>query len=670
MNFDKLLYGGDYCPEQWLDCPDILKQDITYMKNAGINVVTLGVFAWSVYEPNEGEYHFEWLEKIIDNLYANGISVILATPSGARPVWMAQKYEEVLRVNKDGRRNLFGGRHNHCFTSPIYREKVRKINIELAKRFANHPAVLMWHISNEYNGECHCPLCQHAFRTWLKDKYCTIDEINQKWWLTFWSHRYNSFEQIESPTELGEQDVHGLNLAWKRFVTDQTTDFLKAEIEALREGGATQPTTTNLIYNLKGINYAKLMKHVDYVSWDSYPDWHKEKCVDVAMDTGLVHDYMRCLKQKPFLLMESCPSAPNWQVVSKLKEPGLLMNSSLQAIAHGSNSVQYFQIRQGRGGFEKFHGAVIDQYGGDDTRVYREVKEIGESLDVLRELTESRVKAQAAIIYDIESRWALEDSKGPRNKGLFYHEAVMKSYQALKRYGMNVDVIDEEMPLDKYKVVVAPMMYMMRAGIEEKIRKFVTDGGILFMTYWSGIADENDLCFTGGTPHKLMDVLGLRSEEIDGMEDGDFIYVMPVLGNSLGISKEYSCNHLCELISVNGASTLMTYKNKFYAGKPALTCNNYGKGHAYYICADMEQAFYDDIYSLILQNEKISGLMKGIPENVEISSRETDAHIYIFIQNYGNETIKVEFPAGAKIVFGEASGELKGLGTVVMQLDK
>lgn len=670
MNFDKLLYGGDYCPEQWLDCPDILKQDITYMKNAGINVVTLGVFAWSVYEPDEGEYHFEWLEEIIDNLYKNGISVILATPSGARPVWMAKKYEEVLRVNKDGRRNLFGGRHNHCFTSPVYREKVRKINIELAKRFGNHPAVLMWHISNEYNGECHCPLCQNAFRTWLKDKYGTIDEINQNWWLNFWSHRYNSFEQIESPTELGEMDVHGLNLAWKRFVTDQTTDFLKAEIEALREGGATQPTTTNLIYNLKGINYSKLMKHVDYVSWDSYPDWHKEKCVDVAMDTGLVHDYMRCLKQKPFLLMESCPSAPNWQVVSKLKEPGLLMNSSLQAVAHGSNSVQYFQIRQGRGGFEKFHGAVIDQYGGDDTRVYREVKEIGEALEVLSKLTESRVEAQAAIIYDIESRWALEDSKGPRNKGLFYHEAVMKSYQALKRYGMNVDIIDEEMPLDKYKVIVAPMMYMMRAGIEEKIRKFVDNGGILIMTYWSGIADENDLCFMGGTPHKLMDVLGLRSEEIDGMEDGDLNFAMPVIGNSLGISKEYSCNHLCELVRVNSADTLMTYKNKFYAGKPALTCNNYGKGQAYYICADMEQAFYDDIYSLILQNEKISGLMKGIPENVEISSRETDAHIYIFLQNYGNETIKAEFPADAKILFGDTSGEIKGLSTVVMQLDK
>lgn len=670
MDFENLLYGGDYCPEQWLDCPDVIQQDIAYMKNAGINVVTLGVFAWSVYEPKEGEYHFEWLEEVIEHLYANKISVILATPSGARPIWMAKKYEEVLRVNKDGTRNLYGGRHNHCFTSPIYRKQVRKINMELAKKFGNHPAVLMWHISNEYNGECHCPLCQKAFRIWLKDTYGTIDEINQKWWLTFWSHRYNSFDQIESPQELGEKDVHGLNLAWKRFVTYQTTDFMKAEIQALRDGGATQPTTTNLIYNLKGINYAELMKHVDYVSWDSYPDWHKEKTVDVAMDTGMVHDYMRCLKKKPFLLMESCPSSPNWQVVSKLKEPGLLMNASLQAIAHGSNSVQYFQIRQGRGGFEKFHGAVIDQYGGDDTRVYQEVKEIGERLDVLKDIAQSRVTASVAVIYDIESRWALEDAQGPRNKGLFYHEAVRKSYQALKKYGLNVDVIDASNELDQYKVIVVPMLYMFRADIEEKIRTFVDKSGILIMTYWSGIADENDLCFRGGTPHKLMDVLGLRCEEIDGMEDGDFNYVLPVLGNRLGINREYRCNHLCELIRVDSASTLMTYKSKFYAGKPALTYNHYGSGQAYYICADMEQSFYDDVYSRILQDCGMKGLMAGIPENVEISSRETVEHIFIFIQNYGNETIKMELPTGAEVISGESSGQLQGLSTIVLQLDK
>lgn len=668
MDFKKLLYGGDYCPEQWLEYPEILKKDISYMKKAGINVVTLGVFAWSAYEPTEGEYHLEWMEQIIDNLYENGIQVILATPSGARPVWMAEKYKEVLRVNKDGKRNLFGGRHNHCFTSPIYRERVRKINIELAKRFGSHPAVIMWHISNEYNGECHCPLCQDAFREWLKNKYETIDEINKNWWLMFWSHKYDSFEQIESPQEHGERDVHGLNLAWKRFVTDRTTDFMRNEIQALRDGGATQPTTTNLIYNLSGINYAKLMQHVDYVSWDSYPDWHKEKYIDVAMDTALVHDYMRCLKQKPFLLMESCPSSPNWQVVSKLKEPGLLMNASLQAIAHGSNSVQYFQIRQGRGGFEKFHGAVIDQYGGDDTRVYGEVKMIGESLEVLKDIVYSKVEAKVAVVYDVESRWAMEDAQGPRNKGLFYHEAVMKSYRALKKYGMNVDVIDAEKDLDTYKVVVVPMLYMFRAGIEEKLKDFVRRGGTMIMTYWSGIADENDLCFMGGTPYKLMDVLGLRSEEIDGMVDEDMNYAQPVLGNRLGISREYSCKHLCELVGIKSASVLMTYKSKFYAGKPALTCNRYGNGYAYYICADMEQAFYDDVISRILQENGITGLFTGIPENVEISARETKEYIYIFLQNYGMGSVKLELPENARIVWGETSGELKGLGTVVLQL--
>lgn len=585
-------------------------------------------------------------------------------------MWLARKYEEVLRTTEDGRKNRFGGRHNHCFTSPVYRDRVRKMNLELAKRYAKHPAVLMWHISNEYNGECHCELCREAFQNWLKEKYRTIGNLNKRWWTTFWSHQYDSFEQIAPPSSIGEKEVHGLNLDWKRFVTYQTTDFMKAEIQAIRDGGAAQPVTTNFMYDFKGLNYKKLSEEIDIVSWDTYPTWHKGNYIDVARDNAMQHDFMRSLKCKPFLLMESCPSSPNWQGVSKLKEPGILLNSSVQAIAHGSNSVQYFQIRQSRGSSEKFHGAVIDHYGGNDTRVFQEVKEIGKILESIDDISQSNVTSQVAILYDVESRWAMEDAQGPRNKGLFFHEAAMKSYQAFRKFGMNVDVIDMESELDQYKVVAAPMLYMFRAGIEDKLRRFVDRGGILIMTYWSGIVDDNDLCFLGGVPHKLMDVLGLRSEEIDGLYDGDENAVVPAIGNSLGIHREYSCNHLCELVRADSAKVLMTYKSKFYAGKPALLCNAFGKGEAYYICADMEQAFYDDIYTRILEKHQIEGIMKGIPECVEVSSRETDHHTYIFIQNYSHESLDMEIPNGATIIIGDPCGKLKGLSTTILRTDK
>ena len=478
LNIDRFIYGGDYNPEQWLDRPDIFKQDLLLMKKAHINTVTLGVFSWSTLEPIKDCFNFTWLIDIIDKLYDNGIQVILATPSGARPRWLAETYPEVLRVREDRTRQLYGERHNHCYTSPAYRERVRIINQKLAKTFRNHPGVILWHISNEYRGECHCPLCQEAFRNWLKNKYKDIDSLNRAWWTTFWSHTYNSFHQIESPSSIGDHGLHGLNLDWKRFVTDQTVDFMCEEIHALRDGGATQPVTTNFMDDYKGLNYYNLAKHIDYVSWDSYPTWNKEDEIRTAYNTALQHDLMRSMKQKPFLLMESCPSSPNWQAISKLKKPGLLQSASLQAIAHGSDSVQYFQIRQSRGSFEKFHGAVIDHYGGSDTRVFNEVTETGASLIELKQVIGSKVDSSAAIIYDMENRWAMEDAKGPRNEGLFYHESVLKSYQALRKAALNVDIINMEQSLDSYKLVVAPMLYMFRSGIETKLRTFVENGGL------------------------------------------------------------------------------------------------------------------------------------------------------------------------------------------------
>ena len=457
---DKLLHGGDYNPEQWLKRPDILAKDIDMLEESGCNVVSLGIFSWSTLEPEEGVFHFGWLQEIIDKLYKRGISTILATPSGARPKWMADKYPEILRVDETRHRALFGFRHNHCYTSPVYREKVHIINKKLAQEVATHPGVILWHISNEYGGECHCPLCQEAFRNWLKEKYRTIENLNDKWCTTFWSHTYNSFDQIESPSKIGETQLHALNLDWKRFVTHQTADFIHHEIAALREGGSTLPTTANLMHYFGGLDYFKIAKEIDVVSWDTYPTWHKEAVIDTAYDNGMCHDLMRSLKGKPFFQMESCPTSTNWQSVSKLKKPGMLFAQSMQAIAHGGEGALYFQIRQSRGASEKFHGAVIDHYGGNDTRVFKEVSRVGETLKEIRELAGTTVNSSVAMLYDWDSQWAMEDSQGPRNKGLHYLEAMLKFYRGFRKQGVNVDVIDMTCELDKYKVLALPMVYM------------------------------------------------------------------------------------------------------------------------------------------------------------------------------------------------------------------
>ena len=641
MNVASFLHGADYNPEQWLDRPDILAKDIELMKEANCNVVSIGMFSWAMLEPVEGIYNFDWMANVIDRLYENGIYTILSTPSGARPNWLAQKYPEVLRVEKNRVRNLFGLRHNHCYTSPIYREKVAQINGELAKRFANHPGVILWHLSNEYGGECHCPLCQEAFRNWLKEKYKTLDAINDAWWTTFWSHRYTSWDQIESPAPHGEMMVHGLNLDWNRFVSDQTIDFIRHERDSVKPFNPKLPTTINMMYYFFGINYFDLKDEIDIVSWDSYPVWHKATSSDlnIGCDTAMMHDIMRSIKNEPFLLMESTPSMTNWQNVAKLKKPGMHMLSSMQAVAHGSNSVQYFQWRKSRGSSEKFHGAVVDHYGKSDTRVFNDVKELGARLKGLSDILKTNTHPEVAILFDWDNRWAIDDMQGPRNIGMHYKETVQEHYKAFYEMGIPVDFVDMNCDISKYKVFVAPMMYMLKYGFENKIKEFVANGGTLVTTYWSGIVNETDLCFLEGTPHGLMEVVGLRSEEIDGLFDGETNSASSISSHWLTEKDCYTSSELCDLVIPSTAQTLMKYNEDFYKGMPALTLNHFGKGQAFYIATRFEESFYHDFYSQLVQELELSTIPDfNVPKGVIVSTRDN----YRFIQNFNNHEVEVE----------------------------
>ena len=393
-----------------------------------------------------------------------------------------------------------------------------------------------------------------------------------------------------------------------------------------------------------------------------------DEIILLVMDNGMQHDIMRSIQKKPFLLMENCPSATNWQPVSKLKKPGMLHAASMQSVAHGSDSILYFQLRQSQGSSEKFHGAVIDHYGKDDTRVFKEVTEVGESLEKLQEVTGAKNPAQVAVVYDWENRWAMEDAQGPRNKGLFYKETVEKSYYAFRKQGLNVDMIDMEQDLDGYKVVAAPMLYMFREGFEEKVRKYVENGGTFILTYWSGIVDSTDLCFLEGTPHGLMDVMGLRSTEIDGLYDGEYNRGVPVRGNELCLTKTYTCNHLCELVKTSTAQPLMTYETDFYAGMPALTVNLFGKGKAYHVCADFEQGFYDEVYRKIAKEAGVKRVVAHIPEGVEVCVRRNQDTDYVFVQNFNRQPVEVKLPVEQYPVWlGKYDGTIDRFGTVVLK---
>ena len=641
------LHGGDYNPDQWMSTPEIWDEDMRLMKLSNCNAMSVGIFSWSALEPEEGKFEFGWLDTIMDKLAQNNAYAVLATPSGARPAWLSAKYPEVLRVQANRVRNLHGLRHNHCFTSPVYREKTGIINRLLAERYKNHPALIMWHISNEYGGECHCDLCQEAFREWLKKKYDNdLDKLNHAWWTGFWSHKFTCWSQIESPAPHGEMYVHGHNLDWKRFVTDQTIDFYKNEIIPLRELTPEIPVTTNLMGTYPGLDYWKFAKELDVVSWDNYPSWHtdKEKTWELASEISFVHDINRSLKGgKPFMLMESTPSHVNWQPVNKLKRPGMHMLSSLQAVAHGSDTVQYFQWRKSRGASEKLHGAVVDHCGHENTRVFRDVTQVGEVLKKLDKILGTTVRPDVGLIYDWENCWAIEDAQALRQDRKHYLKTCQNHYNAFWKRGVPVDVINMDCDFSSYKLLVAPMLYMVRPGVAERIEEFVQKGGIFVTTYWSGLVDENDLCFLKGFPGPLRKVTGIWSEEIDTLYDSDVNGIVLSAQNSLDMCGEYSAETFCDLIHAETAEILATYKSDFYAGRPALTKNCFGKGQAYYMAARCENRFLFDFYNQLIDRLSLKQALKAVlPEGVTAQVRTDGEQNYIFIMNFNEEEKNID----------------------------
>ena len=652
-----MIHGGDYNPDQWRDTREVWREDMRLAKLAGINSLSVGIFAWAALEPEDGVYDFGWLDDVMDMLAENGMTAVLATPTGARPAWMSEKYPEVLRVEADRVRNLHGGRHNHCQTSPVYRRKALEINTRLAERYKEHPALGLWHLSNEYSGECHCELCQQAFRDWLKARYGTLDALNQAWWTAFWSHTYTDWSQVESPSPRGERSVHGLVLDWKRFVTHQTIDFMKAEMEPLRRITPQVPCTTNLMRFFDGFDYYAMAKELDVVSWDNYPMWRADEDDGfIAAETAFLHDMFRGMGGgKPFLLMESSPSATNWQPIGKLRRPGGQVLYSLQAVAHGSDSVQYFQFRKSRGSSEKFHGAVVDHVGHEHTRVFRDVADTGVVLSKLDDVVGCATPAEVAVIYDIENRWAIQEMQGfRREKG--YVETCVRHYLPFWQAGVPVDVIDSSCPLNGYKLVVAPMLYMLRPGMAEKLRAFVKRGGTLVCTYMTGYVDEHDLVHLGGFPGPLKDVLGVWAEELDGLYDEESRLVT-------WNGRDYLAREFCELIHPEGAEVLAAWGEDFYEGMAAITRNAYGQGHAYFLAGRMEDDFHRDFYGKLVDGLGIRRTLGDaeLSDGVTATVRTDGQREFVFVQNYMPEEQTVDVgEGGVSLLTGKpVSGEVK-----------
>ncbi|MFB7031657.1 MULTISPECIES: beta-galactosidase [unclassified Streptomyces] len=644
-----IAYGGDYNPEQWPR--DVWRDDVRLMREAGVNLVTVGVFSWSRIQPRPDVYDFSLLDEVLDLLHTGGIAVDLATATAAPPPWFTRQHPDARPVTATGTRLAHGSRQVFCPSSPAYAQAADALTAELATRYREHPAVVMWHVHNEWgnhNALCFCEISAQAFRAWLSERYKTVEALNDAWGTDFWSQRYGDWDEIDPPRGTTAFRNPGQELDYRRFSSDALLTRHIAETAILRRTAPNVPVTTNVMGTLeKKIDGFAFAAHCDLVSVDHYlpaadPDGH----IDLALNADLARGMAG---GRPWLLMEHSTSAVNWQGVNVTKQPGETRRNSLTHLARGADGLMFFQWRQSRAGAEKWHSAMLP-HAGADSRIHREVKALGAELGSLSEVTGSRVRGDVALLFDWHSWWALELQARPSDR-MRYLDAVRDWYEALWTQNITCDIVQPGADLSGYRAVLAPGLYLLTDHDADNLTRYVERGGNLAVGCFSGVVDEHDRMHPGAHPGALRDVLGLvvdeylplRTEDTALLEDG------------------MAVRQWAERVEPRGCGTVLRFKDTADGGParggPAVTRHTYGRGTAWYTAARLPVPALRTVVRAVCETAGAHPAVEA-PPGLEAVRRAGDRHAYLFLINHTSETVRLRVDgtalAGTELVDGRA----------------
>ncbi|MFF6804942.1 beta-galactosidase [Streptomyces sp. NPDC012616] len=648
-----LAFGGDYNPEQWPE--SVWQDDVRLMREAGVTMVSVGIFSWALLEPSPGEYDFGWLDRVIDLLHEHGIRVDLGTPTVSPPVWFYRRHPDARPLTAEGVRYEFGSRGAICHSNADYRAAAANITTRLAERYGDHPALAMWHVHNEYGvpvSACYCDSCAAHFRRWLETTYGTVDAVNEAWGTAFWGQRYASLEDVNPPRATPTVGNPGQALDYKRFADATMRENFRAERDLLHRLAPGIPVTTNFMTALSqcdSVDYWAWGREVDIVTNDHYliTDGRRTH-VNLAMAADLTRSVAG---GAPWILLEHSTSGINWQPRNPAKAPGQMARNSLAHVARGSEGAMFFQWRQSRRGAEKFHSAMVP-HGGTDTRVWREVVELGAALDSLGAVRGTRTVADAAVLWDWHSWWAQNldwrpsEDADPRERADAYYEALHDRH-------LTVDFAHPEADLSRYPLVVVPALYLMTQAAGHHLTRYVDNGGTLVVSYFSGIVDEHDAVHEGAYPGALRDVLGLTVEEFSPLLQGERVRVAGPDGSEL------EGDVWTEFVTPRGAETVWTYADGLTAGRPAVTRHRLGEGTAWYVSTRLGP---DGLDALIGRAAEDAGIAPraGLPRDLEVVRRSGETGTYLFAINHTAADVKVPLETpGAELLTGErAAGHL------------
>jgi beta-galactosidase len=653
-------FGGDYNPEQW--ARSVWDEDVALMRRAGVNLVTLGVFAWASLEPEPGRFTFEWMDEALDLLHANGISVDLATPTAAPPVWLTDGHPEVHPVMEDGEVFGFGNRLHFDPTSPRYREHAARITTALAERYADHPAVAMWHISNEYGPVPYTPQSAVAFRDWLRRRYGTLEALNDAWYTRFWSQVYTSWDQVNPPEIPRSWSNPTRRLDYKRFVSDALLECYVMERDIVRAHRSDLPILTNYMRFYRHADYWRWAREQDAVALDIYPNpGHDDAFVSAAVN----YDLMRSLRDEPWILMEQAASSVSQWKVNNVKRPGHLRLGSYQAIAHGADSVLFFQWRASRGGHERFHSAMLP-HSGTGARSWQEVEALGTELPRIAEAVGATSRADVALLFDWNAWWGLTETHGLPRNDFDYPALVTDHYRPLLEAQHAVDMVNFDSDLSGYRVLVIPNAYLVDDRFTAEVSRFVHAGGTLVCSYFSGVVDARNQVRQPAYPGAFRALVGGYVDEYWPARENETFNVEFADGSTA------RADFWQDSIHPETATVLASYASGQLAGRPAILDNAVGAGRVVYVGTRLEADAFRDTLLGAVADAGVRPLLAGAPACVEATRRSTAEADYLFLLNH-SETDPAEVPlpgAGHDLLTGKDATDpivLAPLGVAVVR---
>jgi beta-galactosidase len=632
----RIAFGGDYNPEQWPEAT--WREDVELMREAGVNLVTLGVFSWARLEPRPGRFDFGWLDRVLELLHSGGIAVDLATATASPPAWLVRAHPEVLPVTEDGVRLDHGARQHYCPSSPVYRAAVLQLVEALAARYGDHPALALWHVGNEYGchtAACYCDVSAEHFRAWLRERHRDVDALNRAWGTEFWSQRYGSFEEVSPPRRAPTFRNPGHLLDWRRFCSDALLDCYRAERDALRRATPNVPVTTNF-YGLRDeLDLWAWAAEEDVVANDAYPD---PADPDLHIAAALTADLMRSLRGgQPWILMEQAAGAVNWRPVNMPKPPGLMRLWSLQALARGADGLMFFQWRASLRGAERFHSGMLP-HGGRETRTFREVRELGAELPQFAGLAGTGVAAEVALLLDWDAWWTLESGPRPSTE-LRLPDQLLAYYAALHRLNVTADFRPPGSDLSAYRLVVVPSLFSVSDEAATALGDYLEGGGRIVLSFFSGIADREGAVRAGGHPGAFRELLGLVVEDFWPLGRDETVPLAWGDGTPAGRGSVWS-----EWIEPGDAEVLMTFADGELAGRPAAT----RRGRAVYLATKPDPAAMERLVADACAAAGVRRTCEGAPAGVEAVCRGDK----LILLNHNPEPAEVALPGETIMLAG------------------